>query len=688
MRLKTKMTLFQSLTVLAIIAALCLAFVQQLSSYAGSEIEQQRERILQKEKERLKDNVRMALGTIEAFYNRSQDIEALKQEKAGDLRHVVESVMGQVRAFFARHKADMPRELLLDELKGIVAAARFDGGNYLWINDTAPTMVMHPVTPALNGKDLSQYKDPKGTLLFVEMVRICREKGQGMVSYWWPKPGETEPKLKISFVAMLPELGWIIGSGAWIEDITGQMQREALAQVASMRLADGNYFWVNDTAARMVMHPANPDLNGKDMAGVKDPKGKSLFLEMVDVCRTAGEGFVEYWWPKPGRQEDSPKLSFVKQFGPWGWIVGMGLYTDAVEDMVAAKRLELKSTIGGMLGVVVGLALAFCAAFIAAGLFFSRSITNTIGGEPGDMADLAGHIAEGDLSLATTGDGTAGLRGVYASMKKMADNLLQVVREVQGATDNVAAGSEELSATTEALSQGVGEQLASMGELSGSMGRIVAACGTTAENARRTQDIADRSARGVEQGSEAVRRTAEMMRIISEKTAFIEEIARQTNLLALNAAIEAARAGEQGKGFAVVAAEVRKLAERSGQAAVEIAQISSQSVDAARNATETLDRITPDVRRTAELVHAIVEASAVQEAEARQAGQAIGQMDAVIQQNAAAAEEMASTAEELSAQAQALQASLRYFRVDDAARVARQAVLPLEAGAAARALPH
>jgi methyl-accepting chemotaxis protein len=277
-------------------------------------------------------------------------------------------------------------------------------------------------------------------------------------------------------------------------------------------------------------------------------------------------------------------------------------------------------------------------------------------------AEVADRIANGDLTVTPKPLSDKDVLGI--SLQTMVERLRGVVSNAVSASINVSSGSQQLSASSEQLSQGATEQAAAAEEASASMEEMAANIKQNADNAAQTEKIARQSARDAESSGEAVGRAVNAMKTIAGKISIVQEIARQTDLLALNAAVEAARAGEHGKGFAVVASEVRKLAERSQAAAAEISALSGDTVQVATEAGEMLNRLVPDIRKTAELVSEISAACREQDIGASQINEAIQQLDRVTQTNAGASEEMSATSEELAAQAEELQSSIAFFKVE------------------------
>jgi methyl-accepting chemotaxis protein len=317
----------------------------------------------------------------------------------------------------------------------------------------------------------------------------------------------------------------------------------------------------------------------------------------------------------------------------------------------AAQNTRMVVIAVGILAVLIGIVLAYV---IARGII--RPMKKGV--------EFAETVAKGDLTASIDVDQKDEVGNLAQAMRNMVDKLSGIVGEVKSASENVASGSEEMSSSSEELSQGATEQASNIEEVSSSMEQMAANIQQNTDNAQETEKIASKAAKDAEDGGKAVTDTVQAMKDIADKISIIEEIARQTNLLALNAAIEAARAGDAGKGFAVVAAEVRKLAERSGQAANEISELSTSSVQVAEQAGEMLQKMVPDIQKTAELVQEIAAASREQNSGAEQVNKAVQQLDQVIQQNASASEEMSSTAEELSSQAQQMQDTMSFFRVN------------------------
>jgi methyl-accepting chemotaxis protein len=309
----------------------------------------------------------------------------------------------------------------------------------------------------------------------------------------------------------------------------------ALSQIKTLRYEKDDYFWINDMRPAMIMHPYNTELEGKDLADYKDANGKRLFADFVETVKKHDAGYVYYHWQKPGISQPVRKVSYVKGYGPWGWVVGSGIYLDDVDNAFYAG---VKQNV--FILVIITALFALIAWQIA------RSVISPMGAEPAYVAEIANKVADGDLTVGIETK-RKDEESVLFAVKTMVDRLKTVLADVKSASNNVAAGSQQLSAGAVQMSQGTTEQAASAEEASSSVEEMNATIRQNSDNALQTEKIALKSADDAAESGKAVSETVGAMKEIAAKISIIEEIARQTNLLALNAAIEAARAGEHGR---------------------------------------------------------------------------------------------------------------------------------------------
>ena len=376
-----------------------------------------------------------------------------------------------------------------------------------------------------------------------------------------------------------------------------EAKKAAMNTIRSLRYDKVEYFWINDFTPTTLMHPIKPELEGKSMSEVKDPTGKVLFVEFVNVVKASGAGFVDYLWPKPGSEKPVQKLSYVKGFEPWGWVVGSGIYVDDVDALFreeAARFLAWGVGIGG---------------FIALALFLvGRNIVNTLGGDPHYAAEITRQIAAGNLTTevkCAPGDNDS----LLAGMKEMQETLRKMISEIVAGAERLSSAAGELLHASEEVALRSRQQSESASAMAAAVEEMTVSIDQVAHNANEAHGISQEASTISERGTGIIQNAAEEMRKISDAVLSssqiieelgqqsdqitsivntIREIADQTNLLALNAAIEAARAGEQGRGFAVVADEVRKLAERTSLSTTEIAGMVGKIQNGTRSAVASM----------------------------------------------------------------------------------------------------
>lgn len=442
-----------------------------------------------------------------------------------------------------------------------------------------------------------------------------------------------------------------------------QAQADDLARklLRDTRYGKDGYFWADKTDGTNVVLLGNAT-EGTNRMAFKDVNGYPVIENVIKNGMKDGGGYTDYWFPRAGSDKALPKRGFSMLSKPWGWVVGTGAYIDDIDVIVAEKRNAAYATMYLAMGttLLVTFLVAVAAAILAVSV--GRRLVRPIV----YASEQASIFASGDLSgifnekYLKSKDETGTLLN---SLSTMQTDLALLIGEIVATAEKIGSGSNELTRTADDVSTGASQQAASTEEISASVEEMVSTIRQNADNASETERIARKAAKDAAEGMNAVSEALDAVKKIAERIAVIEEIASQTNLLALNAAIEAARAGEAGKGFAVVAGEIRKLAERSRNSAAEIKTISASTTSVAKRAEEVLAGLGPDISKTADLVAEISAASAEQRVGADQIGQAMNQLDSVVQKNAAASEELSGAAQSLNGEAGALKATTDRFRI-------------------------
>lgn len=560
-----------------------------------------------------------------------------------------------------------------ERLASLLLQQKIGETGYIAVMNSAGVLKIHPEEKLIEA-DVSSF----------EFVQIATTQKKGYVEYMWKNPGDQEERAKSAYIAYFAPWDYVVFISSYKSEFHYLVDvNDFREQVLSAVLGETGYMYIMDSQGTLVLHPT---LEGQNIADSQDAEGRYFIREISE----SKNGEMTYVWKKPDEKEIREKKAYYRYFDLMDWIVVGGVYLD-----------ELYAPVYELIKMLAIVTIGIFCLVVPSSFFIGKSLARPIQ----QLTASAQSIGKGNLDIDIPVTHTDEIGYLGQTFRLMLSDLKSILGEVQRAGIQVTSSTTELAATAKEQEAIMNTQvdsakrvMKSVEEITGVAEHLVT---TTQEVSGMLQEAMTVASRGQEdlrqmQGAmhgmeEASQSISGRLQTINEKAenitqvvTTITKVAEQTNLLSLNAAIEAEKAGEFGRGFTVVAREIRRLADQTAVATLDIEQVVKQMQSAVSAGVMEMDKFIAEVRYNAEqvgkisthLTHIIVQVQALsphfdevhqamdyQSESAQKINTAIVQLNEEMQQTRDSLHETYSAIEQLNEAARSLQEQVSRFKV-------------------------
>jgi len=339
LKIRTKLIVTIIISMMVLTLFFTLNMMDSYNTHLKEQLKELKQESYKTKQEELINYSDMANKVIEAYYQRTKK-NKIQKELKNYIDEQSEYLFTIINGLYKKYNGKLSDKKLKELIYSTIQTTRYGTSGYFWINDFNYKMIMHPIKKQYSGKYFkSDKKVPFVSLGVDELKKIKKDKGYIQYSFYSPSSKKYEEKASI--VRVFKPYNWIIGTGAYIDDLTFEMQKEALNAIKNMRYGKNGYFWINDMRNKMLMHPIKPEYNNKYF--IDTPKVAFVKLgtdKLIEIKKN--RAFIEYSFYTPATKKYSHKLSIVQKFVPWNWVIGTGVYTNYLEDKIALAKKRAK----------------------------------------------------------------------------------------------------------------------------------------------------------------------------------------------------------------------------------------------------------------------------------------------------------------------------------------------------------